>query len=73
MALRREGSEEKLIEEICKDKKKHACSVHITCGFPSKDGKMKVEMTYEGDPTLAAYLLQNAQDFLEQSDPEISH
>jgi hypothetical protein len=45
----------------------HACYVLITCGQPSAEGKMQVEMTYEGDPSLAAYLLQNAQDLI---DPE---
>lgn len=43
----------------------HACYVLITCGHPTDDGKMEVELTYEGDPTLAAYLLQNAQGFIE--------
>jgi len=42
----------------------NACYVLITCAAPSKDGKMQVEMTYEGDPTLAAYLVESAQDFI---------
>ena len=29
--------------------KENACYVLITCGQPSEDGKMQVEMTYEGD------------------------
>lgn len=49
----------------------HACYVLITCGKPSGDGKMKVEMTYEGDPSLAAYLLENAQGFLDEEDEEL--
>lgn len=48
-------------------KEDHACYVLITCGKPAADGKMSVEMTYEGDPTLASYLLENAQGFI---DPE---
>lgn len=43
----------------------HACYVLITCGAPSKDGKMQVEMTYEGDPVLAAYLVESAQGYIE--------
>jgi hypothetical protein len=43
----------------------NACYVLITCGHPSQDGKMQVEMTYQGDPTLAAYLVENAQSFIE--------
>jgi len=47
---------------------KNACYVLITCGAPSKDGKMQVEMTYEGDPTLAAYLVESAQNFIDIDD-----
>lgn len=48
--------------------KKHACYVLITCDEPSSDGKMEVEMTYEGDAVLAAYLLQGAQDFMDEQE-----
>ena len=44
---------------------KNACFVLITCGEPSEDGKMEVEMTYEGDESLAAYLIESAQGFIE--------
>ena len=30
------------------------CYVLITCGEPTQDGQMEVEMTYGGDPVLAA-------------------
>jgi len=46
--------------------KNHACYVLITCGEPTDDGDMQVEMTYEGDATLAAYLLQGAQTFMDE-------
>jgi hypothetical protein len=46
--------------------KKHVCYVLITCEEPSEDGKIQVEMTYEGDATLAAYLLQGAQSFIDE-------
>ena len=29
---------------------------------------MAVEMTYEGDPTLASYLLENAQGFMDRDE-----
>lgn len=45
--------------------KKNACYVLITCGEPTEDGRMHVEMTYEGDTLLAAYLLENAQSILD--------
>ena len=43
----------------------NVCYVLITCGVPSKDGKMEVEMTYQGDPVLAAYLVESAQNFID--------
>lgn len=48
--------------------KKHVCYVLITCDAPSEDGEMQVEMTYEGDTALAAYLLQGAQSFIDQQE-----
>lgn len=44
--------------------KKNACKIMISCAEPAEDGKMQVEMTCEGDEILAAYLLENAQSFL---------
>jgi len=37
-----------------------ACFVLISCSAPSSDGKMNVEMNYEGDESLAAFLVENA-------------
>ena len=37
-----------------------ACYVLITCSEPSAAGKMEVEMKYEGDESLAAFLVDNA-------------
>lgn len=47
--------------------KKHACYVLITCGEPNGEGHMDVEMTYEGDPALAAYLIHGAQSYIEEN------
>jgi len=44
----------------------NACYVLITCKEPKEDGKMDVELVYEGDATLAAYLIESAQGFIEQ-------
>jgi hypothetical protein len=44
------------------------CSILITCKKPSKDGKMAVELTYEGDPVLVSYLLENVQGALDLED-----
>lgn len=53
--------------------KKNACYVLIACSEPSDDGKMEVEMTYEGDATLAAYLLESAQGTIDDSAQETKH
>jgi hypothetical protein len=47
-------------------KKNNACFVLITCQEPNKEGKMHVEMTYEGDACLAAYLIESAQIFINE-------
>lgn len=39
---------------------KCACYVLIMCSEPNADGKMEVEMNYEGDESLAAFLVENA-------------
>ena len=44
----------------------HSCYVLITCSEASKDGKMNVEMSYEGDETLAAFLLENASQVFDE-------
>jgi len=43
----------------------NACYVLITCTEASKDGKMEVEMIYGGDPILAAYLVESAQNIID--------
>lgn len=52
----------------------HACYVLITCNHPDENGKMQVEMTYEGDTCLAAMLIENAQSYLqdETSDADVN-
>lgn len=41
------------------------CYVLITCSNPNRNGKMNVDLIYEGDRELAAYLIQSAQGSLE--------
>ncbi|AAF39109.1 hypothetical protein C6H88_01245 [Chlamydia muridarum str. Nigg] len=40
--------------------------VVLTCGQPSADGKMNVEMVYEGDRELVRFLLTKALASLDQ-------
>lgn len=37
-----------------------ACFVLITCSHPGADGKMQVEMNFDGEESLAAFLVDNA-------------
>ncbi len=59
-----------IADQRLKDKlsKNHICYVLITCDRPSADGEMTVEMSYDGDAALAAYLLQGAQMFLDDQE-----
>lgn len=42
-----------------------SCYVLIYCDKPASDGSVNVEMVYEGDRDLAAYLLHTAQGSLD--------
>ncbi|MES2274105.1 MAG: hypothetical protein V4487_07925 [Chlamydiota bacterium] len=44
---------------------KCVCFVLITCTEPTEEGKMNVEMNYEGDESLAAFLVDNAAQVFE--------
>jgi hypothetical protein len=44
---------------------KNSCYVLITCGEPTQDGKMQVEMSYDGDPILAAFLVESAHNIID--------
>ena len=63
------SSDQKLIKKTLA--KNHACYVLITCDEPSDDGEMQVEMTYEGDATVAAYLLQGAQSYIDEQECDL--
>lgn len=45
---------------------KIACYVLITCEEPSPNGEMNVELTYDGDPVLAEFLIQGAQNYFDE-------
>jgi len=43
-----------------------ACYVLITCSKPTENGKMEVEMDFDGDEELAAFLVENASQVFDQ-------
>lgn len=51
-----------------KETENHGLFIMITCTKPSEDGKIQVEMTYEGDPFVLSYILKKAQEQFEQND-----
>lgn len=52
-------------KQIEKQLARHACYVLVTCDSPSPSGEMRVEMSYQGDALLAAYLLEGASSVIE--------
>jgi len=44
--------------------------VLVTCKPACPEGKMQVEMSYDGDPVLAAYLMEGASEYLEEEEAE---
>jgi hypothetical protein len=66
-------SKKKIVKENPKKKgqmpkesaNKEICYVLIKCKEPNEKGDMQVEMTYEGDPVLASYLIETAQGMIE--------
>lgn len=43
-----------------------ACTIEISCSKAGEDGQMNVEMNWEGDATIVAYLLQDALKVIDQ-------
>jgi hypothetical protein len=68
----REGPSKKEIEEVIKKQKKGKtiCYVLLTCNETSEEGTMEVDMKYEGERWLAAYLVESAQKVLEEEEEE---
>lgn len=52
-------------EKIIKKQDNCACYVLISCTTPDANGNMEVNMKFEGDETLAAFLVQNASQVFE--------
>jgi hypothetical protein len=44
----------------------YTCFVLITCTEPDEGGKMEVALDYEGDESLAAFLIENAAQALDE-------
>lgn len=48
--------------------KNNLCYVLVTCTESAADGNMQVEMSYQGDAALASYLLQGAQEMIDDKE-----
>lgn len=68
MVVKRPGSGSSVLQHLTNIlAEENTCYVLITCKEPEENGQMQVEMVYEGDASLAAYLLKSAQGFIEES------
>ncbi len=67
-----EGPSKKEIEEVIRkrNKTKTICYVLLTCNQANEDGTMEVDMKYEGERWLAAYLVKSAQRVLEEEEDD---
>ncbi len=56
------------VDKAIKDRlaKNHLCFVLLTCNS-KQDGNIEAELTYDGDPVLASYMLQNAQSIIDEN------
>lgn len=63
------ADQKRIRDKLAKD---NVCYVLITCCEPTDDGNMQVEMSYEGDATLASYLLQGAQTFFDEQEDVVN-
>lgn len=59
-------------EELKMKLRDKACYVLITCDRAKESGEMEVEMSYEGDPLLAQYLLDGAKSHFDAPQEEHS-
>lgn len=62
---KKEAALELLKKNLSKD---YACFVLISCTNPDAKGKMEVEMDFEGEETLAAFLVENAAQVFAERD-----
>ena len=56
------------LERAVAEESDNACTILITCEKPTGNGKMQVEMSFDGDTDLAAFLLNNAQSYFEEDE-----
>lgn len=64
----RRDKEQRIKETLAKN---HDCYVLITCDGPTEQGQMQIEMTYEGDATVASYMLQGAQSYMNEQEEKL--
>ena len=55
----------KLTDFLSKSKKGY---VLITCGHPNEEGKMEVDFSFDGDPLIVSYLMESAQNILDENE-----
>ena len=60
-------SQEMVLSRVKKSLGTHcACCVLITCSEPNAEGNMEIEMSFDGEESLAAFLVENASQVFDQ-------
>ncbi len=67
---RRIDATAKVHDKIRKILRDHVGYVLVTCRPTELPGRMEVEVSYEGDPDLASYLVDGAQGYFENEQQE---
>jgi hypothetical protein len=66
--MKSENDIHKRVRKLLKDYEGY---VLVTCLPPTTEGNMQIEMSYEGDPMLACYLMEGAQGYLDEEDQQV--
>lgn len=57
-------AEDRLLQELAK---RYPSYVLVTAGVPNAEGRLDVQLSYQGDPWLARYLIDGAADVLDEA------
>lgn len=61
-----EQIKEEYVQQLPSGDAEAACQICIRCSAPGADGQMKVTLEYTGDVQLASYLINQAQEIIEE-------
>jgi hypothetical protein len=65
--------ENSFVRAVEDNRSEAACQISIRCSQPGADGQMKVSLEYTGDVLLASYLINQAQEIIEEEAEVLDH